>query len=453
MKKEFWQSALIKAKSERQLDATGLACEQTLLELLNRKTSPASAKHHASLELAELELNVFCNARSCAHYVAPIAKVPEFAERAQLTALIAELYDREITDRELTEKAKRFAKSYLDLSDKQQVRLPPASAFAVKQKAGAKRKLRIGLLSPLFSAGPLYYLSFETFKSLSREAELVMFSRAKKSDWATEEFKSIAKQWVDCAELPAEPLTQAIADTQIDVLFELGGWMDTEGLKAVSLKPASKIFKWVGGQAMTTGLNCFDGFLSDPWQTPPGSQSLYTEPLILLPGGYVRYTKPKDLPKPASRKDAAVAALIGNPLKVTEKTIDLLVKKPKKSAAASPDIKELRLIDRRYGHPRVLARVERLLERFRGEVTVIACQDHAEFLREISRPEWVMDTAPYSAGLTAREALAMGAKLLAASSDAKLFASRHGIAAQSAFAAQSKQKPESLASIFKRTLL
>lgn len=377
--------------------------------------------------------------------------MPELAERATLTALIAQLYHREITDRELTEKAKQFSKAYLDLSD-QKLSNAPTTTSQTPVK-GLKRRPRVGLLSPLFAAGPLYYLTYETFKALSREADLVIFSRGKKSDWATEAFQGIAKSWIDCAEMPARPLAQTIADTQIDMLFELGGWMDPEGLKAASLKPAKKIFKWVGGQAMTTGLRCFDGFLSDLWQTPPGSQSLYTEPLILLPGGYVRYAKPKDFPKPALRKDAAVAALIGNPLKVTEKTIDLLVKKPKKSGATIPEIRELRLIDRRYGHPKVLARIERLLERFHGEVTVIACQDHAEFLKEISRPEWVIDTTPYSAGLTAREALAMGAKLLTAHPDAKLFASRHGMAAQSAFAAQVKQKPESLASVFKRTLL
>ena len=438
LRPQFWQSQLIAAKSQRALDASGLMTEQTLAALLAERALPALAHQHASIELAELELNVFCNAKACQRLAKPLEQTPEFAERAQLAALIGRLYDRDESDTQMTQLAKRFSKAFLDLSQTTPVFNPPRSTGVAKKISATqkttprKKRLRIGLLSPMFTAGPLYYLSFEAWKKISQKHDLIIFNRGKKSDWATEAFRAIAKDWIDCPEQSGQALAQSIADQELRVLFELGGWMDTEGLKAVSLRPAPAIYKWVGGQAMTTGLGVFDGYLSDQWQTPKGSERLFTEPLVRLTGGYVQYTPPKFFPKAKKQKDAGSAAIIGNPLKVTAKTIELLSRANKKSSTVAPKIKELRLIDRRYAHPRVLSRIEGLLDRFQGDITVVVPDSHENFLQSVASVEWVVDTTPYSAGLTAREALALGAKLLTPHPEPTLFAGRHGIAAQAA---------------------
>jgi predicted O-linked N-acetylglucosamine transferase (SPINDLY family) len=61
--------------------------------------------------------------------------------------------------------------------------------------------------------------------------------------------------------------------------------MDPIGLRAISTKPAARMYKWVGGQSITTGLRAFDGWLSDAEQTPAGFEPWFTEPLLRLPHG------------------------------------------------------------------------------------------------------------------------------------------------------------------------
>ena len=133
-------------------------------------------------------------------------------------------------------------------------------------------------------------------------------------------------------------------------------------------------------------------------------------PLVRVPSGYAQCTLPNFFPK--AKKRYRQRSYIGNPLKVTAKTIELLSRANKKSSTEAAKIKELRLIDRRYAHPRVLSRIEGLLDRFQGDITIVVPDSHEHFLQSVASVEWVVDTTPYSAGLTAREALALGAKLL-----------------------------------------
>jgi len=149
-----------------------------------------------------------------------------------------------------------------------------------------------------------------------------------------------------------------------------------------------------------------------------------------VPSGYAQCTLPKFFPK--AKKRYRQRSYIGNSLKVTAKTIELLSRANKKSSTEAAKIKELRLIDRRYAHPRVLSRIEGLLDRFQGYITVVGPDLHEIFLQSAASVEWVVDTTPYSAGLTAREALALGAKLLTPHPEPTLFAGRHGIATQAA---------------------
>jgi hypothetical protein len=88
----------------------------------------------------------------------------------------------------------------------------------------------------------------------------------------------------------------------------------------------------------------------------------------------------------------------------------------------------LRLIDRRYRSPRVKSRVEALLSPMGLPIEWVVPNTHQEFLVELSTLSDVIDTQPYSAGLTAREALSLGATLHTAGTS-RLFSSCHGLAA------------------------
>src|SRR5690606_30634031 len=128
-----------------------------------------------------------------------------------------------------------------------------------------------------------------------------------------------------------------------------------------------RLYKWVGGQCCTTGLEVFDGYLTDREQTPPALAGLYTEPLVDLGDGYVSYEPPAYAPAAASRERCALG-VIANPAKVSAaflRELDIL--------AAG---RAVRFIDRRYRHAEVRGRIAAAL---RGRAEFIAPRSHGEY--------------------------------------------------------------------------
>ena len=174
--------------------------------------------------------------------------------------------------------------------------------------------------------------------------------------------------------------------------------MDPLGLKALSLKPARQQFKWVGGQSVTTGLDCFDGWMGDVWHTPSHFQDLYTETLINKSDDYVTYTPPPYMPKPLSRKRDEIA-VFANPAKLSRAFLDALRTMPGRK----------HFIHRQFKYD---ATRERILSIFsEKDITFICPESHKEALDTVNQYQTLIDTFPYSSGLTAREAEALGTQI------------------------------------------
>jgi predicted O-linked N-acetylglucosamine transferase (SPINDLY family) len=271
----------------------------------------------------------------------------------------------------------------------------------------------VALISPLLNASPVYFLTIHGWRHVAKGSEIVVFNRGHKNDWATQEFRSLANEWHDVQEMPAQQLARALHAANIDVLYDLGGWMDTVGLRALSTKPASRMYKWVGGQSVTTGLDVFDGWIGDQWHSPESLQHLYTEPLINIAEGYASYTPPAYFPKKhelpkVRRKESVVFA---NPAKLSRAFLAELSTKPGTKV----------FIHHQFRFARTRARVEQALEGHKVEFIMPA--SHQEALMALAQFEQMADTFPYSSGLTAREALALGLRI-----DARvgqLFCERH----------------------------
>jgi len=78
---------------------------------------------------------------------------------------------------------------------------------------------------------------------------VVVFNRGHKQDWATHVFETLSSEWHDVQEINAQQLAARLYGAELDVLYDLGGWMDPVALKALSIKPAPQMYKWVGGKA------------------------------------------------------------------------------------------------------------------------------------------------------------------------------------------------------------
>jgi protein O-GlcNAc transferase len=413
IKPDLWQSRIIQAKVLR---ADGLIEEaaQALKPIL--KHDPLNG--HALLALADIEMNEFGDPLSAISRVAPLRQSGEHQSDAELTSLMAKLYDRDETDEEISDQLRSFSSRALRMPS---FEFDKATSGGITNNSG---RLRVGLLSPLFCASPVYYFTIGALRLLSREVDLIVFSRGARVDWATRAFRTVAREWHQVQHLPAEALANAIKRQNIDVLFDLGGWMDPVGLKALSVKPAKRLYKWVGGQSATTGLNVFDGFISDIEQSPIEMQNLYSEPLINIPGGYVSYQpnfEPADFPVPNGQDGYKFPfGVIGNPAKLSREFINYL-------DARLDDVKgDILLVDRRYKMSRSRERVrDGLSPRNRSRLIFVAPTSHNDYLAHICRPRRILDTFPYNGGLTSVEAMFLNKPVETRSG--KLFSSRHTV--------------------------
>lgn len=413
------QAWVLRARIERSLDEAESA-EHSLRTALG--ISPGNPS--VLLELANLTLNELGDARAVQRLVEPLLGNPEYGEDAQLATLMAKLYDRDENAEEFTRQIIAFSRRYLRIPD---------FRFTAKRKqrpADRKAKARVGLLSPLFSVSPVYFFTIGALTILAKEWDLVILNRGTQNDWGTEKFRAIAREWHDVAHLPAEALANAIYANNLNLIIDLGGWTDPIGLKALSTRPAPKMFKWVGGQSCTTGLDVFDGFISDEQQTPNECRHLYTEPLLLIESGYVSYTPPDYMPTRASatKTQNNRAGVISNPVKISAAFLTALAAKRRDPKGG---VGKLTFIDRRYRHAAVRERVLRGLAEGQPTdakletVEFIAPTSHREYLQQVSELGQVIDTFPYNGGLTTAEALHWRVPCLTAKGE--LFSERHSL--------------------------
>lgn len=401
---------VLRARIERALDETESA-EASLRSVLAAQPRHAQAR----LELARLTLGDLCDARQAQQLAAPLLDDPQHERDARFVTLMAKLYDRQETAEEYTRQVMAYSERHLRLHGFR------FNAQRVARNRGSQR--RVGLLSPLFCASPVYFLTIGSLKLLREEVKLIVLHRGTRNDWATDEFRALASEWHDLAHLPAGALANAIHAQDLDVLFDLGGWADPAALKALSCKPARRMYKWVGGQSSTTGMKAFDGFLSDRHQTPADLAHLYAEPLVLLDGGYVSYTPPPGTRKARlPRKPAGVYGVVSNPVKISRAFLDGL---PELLRTMPSPPSCIRFVDRRYRHETLRRRLLAALRGLACPVEFIAPLCQHDYLDELARIDCVIDTFPYNGGLTTLEALCSGARCIAR--PGRLFCERHSL--------------------------
>ena len=389
----IWQSAIIVSRANKGMGQME-AAQRGFQSLLGHTVGGAQAR----LGLADLAMNQFGDPLEAIKLVKPLHLDSQYAMDAQLTSLMASLYDRDhwqglASAKVLSQKIKVFSDQYLQLP---QLQLPPLSDRTAAYDDPNYRP-RVGLISPLLCVSPVYFLTIAGWRHVAKGCDLVFFNRGHKQDWATDAFKELSSEWINVQHLNATQLAKQIHQADLDVLYDLGGWMDAVGLQALSSKPARKMFKWVGGQSVTTGLDCFDGWIGDHWQSPDSLQGLYSEPLINIPEGYCTYTPPDYLPAPSTTK-SKTPCIFANPAKV--------------SRAFLQEIKKIRgtkvFIHNQYRYPQVQERIRAVLGK---DAEFVIPASHQEALHAVNGHATMIDTFPYSSGLTAREAIAMGTKV------------------------------------------
>jgi tetratricopeptide (TPR) repeat protein len=167
LKPDLWPSHVLKAKVMR---GRGLVEEADSVLTHILKHDPRNG--HALLAAADLDMNEFGDAVGARERVAPLLSDPAFKGEAELTTLMSKLYDRDESDEELSYMLMDFAKRELSM---------PGFTFSVEAMAGVANRTgrkRVGLLSPMFCASPVYFLTILTFRQLAKSFDLIILNKS-----------------------------------------------------------------------------------------------------------------------------------------------------------------------------------------------------------------------------------------------------------------------------------
>ena len=414
-----WRMHLVLATAHQQLQQADDAAKHLQLALAD-PSLPTAQRASSGQQWARLQLNAFGDARGAAQALQAAALVdPALALESELATLVADLY---LGGRSAVQVSAGFSALARRLQ-------PPPPPTAHRRRTG--QRLRIGLLSQQFCASPVGFLTLGAVSALARDADLLFFDRGGKVDWAQAAFQASAHRWLRCAALNTAQLHQLLVAADLDAVIDLSGWTDPQALCALAGRPVARQLKWVGGQAASTGLACFDGFVTDLRQVPAAAEHLYTEPLCHAEHGYVTYTAApyapalavaaSHPPTPKGRPAKGVVALVANPAKISEATATALRRmKPTK----------LLLLDQRWRHQGTRDAAQQRLGSLLDVAEFITPDNHPDYLQALAAMDATfVDTLPYAMGLSAIELRLLGKHIAAAPrSQAALMCERHCVA-------------------------
>lgn len=297
----------------------------------------------------------------------------------------------------------------------------------------ATHRHRVGLVSTLFRASPVYFLCVGALRLLSRDMDLVFFSRETSQDWAAAELRSIASEWHEVGGLRVDALDKVLRNSNLDALIDMSGWIDPAVMHTLAMRPVARQYKWVGGQSSTTGIRAFDGFICDEHQVPANLSHLYSEPLAHMPGGYVTYVEPAYMPESRARTphaDGHMVGVISHPMKVSPAFLAYLRQHIEQYAQQDGPSVCLQFIGRRFADALLQRRIDAALgmdadgRREQVRLEFVPTTGHRAQLEAVAALDWVVDTFPYTSGVTALEALALGVPIRTHAG--AHFSARHG---------------------------
>ena len=296
---------------------------------------------------------------------------------------------------------------------------PPKPAYAPSHDFNPDRKLRVGVVSGDFRFHAMAFFALPVFKARPKDQiELICYATGAKTDHHTLLFRESADLWRDVRALTPEALADLIVRDEVDILIDLAGHAPHNRLLTFARKPAPLQVAW-GDYVDTRGLKAIDVLLGDVIQTPPEDDRYYVERVVRFAPDYICYAPPDYAPpvatSPAPRNGGLTFGSFSEATKIGP-------------AAVAQWAAVLRAVpDARFFLNGYLwtdgARQGKIISLFMDNgigterLSFGAGGDHPSFLAQYAEVDAIIDTTPYSGGLTTCESLLMGVPVLTVPGD------------------------------------
>ena len=290
------------------------------------------------------------------------------------------------------------------------------------------RRLKLGVVSGDFRFHAMLFFALPVLAARDHQDwTLYCYSNTALPDRHTQSFRQTADHWRDVKGLSDQALSTLIAEDEIDVLIDLSGHAPHNRLRVFADKRAPLQVAW-GDYVDTRGMDAIDILIGDPVHTPLSEQSRYVETLVQLSADYICYQPPAYLPP-------ATLAPFDKSGCVTFGTFsELTIIQPETMALWAAVLKAVP-DSRFFANSYLLANEGRQGQLYSAfmengistdRIMIGTGGEHADFLDQYSKVDIILDTWPYSGGLTTCEALCMGVPVVTLKGDR--FCGRHAAA-------------------------
>jgi protein O-GlcNAc transferase len=317
-------------------------------------------------------------------------------------ALVSQEYDPAVPDAERLQQARDWGEWAVAQAGGWRPR--PALASPVG------RPLRLGYVSADLCQHTVGLLVKDVLKAHDgARVTVVAYSAGAVNDWVTQAIGA-ACTLRDVSTLNDEALAALIREDQIDVLVDLSGHTAGSRLRVFAHRPAPVQVSWLGYFA-TTGLACMDAVLLDEDHAPAGTEALFVEPLVRLPGGRLCYQPvpwaPLDVAALPSRQTGRITfGCFNNTGKLNEGVFEVWARVLAAVPASRLVLKWRTLADAPLCEALQAAFASHGIEPHRIELRPASF--HADVLKEYADIDIALDPFPFTGGLTSFEALWMG---------------------------------------------
>jgi len=269
------------------------------------------------------------------------------------------------------------------------------------------KKIRVGYLSADFCKHPVMNFARSLLFDYDRtNFEVYCYSATVECDLLTEKISDTADCWRDISNLTDFEAAQLIQADEIDILFDLSGHTSNNRLLTATYHPATVQISGIG-YMNSTGLNCFDYFLTDKICAFDWEKYFIEKPLELAHSHFCftplkNYLAPSDAP--CLKNNFVTFGCFNNYSKIS----DTILKAWKKILDLTPNSK-LILKHKIFCNDEGKNIVTTRLKNFGFDLSRIELRNFsANYLEEYGEIDIALDTFPYTGGLTTCEALFMG---------------------------------------------
>ena len=298
---------------------------------------------------------------------------------------------------------------------------PTPRGLSRSNAPGPERKLRIGFVSNGFGQHPTGLLTVEFFELLDRSRmQTVLFATAASDAGPIRQRLANAVELIcDLTHSPAHTSAKKIRELEIDVLFDLRGFGDGGVPELFALRPAPLQVNWLAYPG-SSGAPWIDYVFADAQVISTDVRAGFSEAVLYLESPFQPYDAQSQVAeiKPRSMyglpDEAVVLSSLSNSYKINPNVFSawcsVLRAVPNAVLWLLRAADAERFVDNMKAHARA-ADIDP------ARLIFLPKMPHAQYLAALAHSDLFLDTFPYGAHTTARDALFVGCPVLTISGD------------------------------------